>query len=730
MKKRIIDILKSNYMKIFLLSMTIGLLMLLPNIIQNKGLLLLSGDFQTQQIPFNINVNNEIKSGNTLYTLNNDLGSSTIEGYSFYSVASPFFLLGLIFPSSWYPYLIGIFLIFKYAFTGLFAYIYFKDFVKRKDLAILGALLYTFSGYQICNMIFYHYHDLVMLFPLFLYSIDKLFKENKKGLFVIVLALTILSNYIFAFGELVFLLIYLVVNGICKRFKYNKKNILKFIFELLIGIGISMCVLLPSIISVFNNPRVGNTLPLSDYLLYPFTQYIKIFQALLLPTDIINNASLIRDTNWAACEIWIPFFGIFLACVYIYRHKKDYLSVILILSLVFMLIPILNSSFTMFNTQYYARWFYMPSIFISIMSIKVLDEKLELKKGINLFKVIWELYIVLVLVYILYIIKTFETISYYYIFSVILALVCIILAIILIKKYYKTNKIKILLIPIIVCILLEGYHYIYYQSNHDLMYKENKLYTNAINNDLIDDNSFYRVKYVGCLYNMNLYFDEATIDSFNSAVAPSVFKIYNSLGIYRKQNTSVSLEYKELLNFYSIKYIVSCNSSKLDISGYKYLYKKGVYTVYLNENYQEMGIILNSKMDIDEFNNLSTTLEKTKEFTSNYIYSDSKKIILKNSNIISSYSKKIANGLYNDIKISDDATIIYTIPYDRDFKIIVNGKEKKYFEINNGLIGINLIKGENEVSIVYKGTNFKEGISIGIFCLICLLLYLLTTKKK
>lgn len=730
MNKKITKILKNDYIKVFLLSLLIGVLMLLPNIIKNKGLLLLSGDFQTQQIAFNINVNNEFRNGNTLYTLNNDLGSSIVEGYSFYSVASPLFLLSLIFPAGWYPYLISIFLILKYAFTGLFAYIYFKDFVKRKELAMLGALLYTFSGFQIFNMLFFHYHELVMLFPLFLYSIDKLFKDNKKGLFAIIFAITILTNFVFAFGELVFLFIYLIINGICKRFKYTPQSVFRFIFELLIGVGLSMCILIPSTASIFGNPRVGNTLDVKEYFIYPFTQYIKIFQSMLIPTDTINNASLINTTNWSACEMWIPFFGIFLACVYILKNKKDYLSIISIILLIFMFVPLLNSSFTMFNTHYYARWFYIPSIFIAIMTIKTLDERLELKKGIILFKVIWELYIIFAVIYVLYIVKTLEIINYYYIFSICLSLISIFIAVFLIKKYYKHDKINLLIIPVIICILLEGYHYIYYQSNHDLNYDENQLYINAINNDLIKDDEFYRVKYLGCMYNMNLYFNEASIDSFNSSVAPSVFKMYNSLGIYRKQNTSVSLQYKELIDFFSTKYIVSCNSKDLSSYGYKYLYKKGSYTVYLNKQYKEMGIIFNSVATNDELNALDTVLEKTKLYASNYIIDDKSKVIINNSKILNSFSKRIGNGLYSELDISGDATVVYTIPYDDNFVITVNGVKTDYFEINNGLIGINLEKGSNKVSITYEGNSFKRGLFISLISFILLLFYCMKKRRK
>ena len=47
-----------------------------------------------------------------------------------------------------------------------------------------------------------------------------------------------------------------------------------------------------------------------------------------------------------------------------------------------MFIPILNSSFFLFTTKYYARWFYMPALILSLLSIKCIEENLSIKAGI------------------------------------------------------------------------------------------------------------------------------------------------------------------------------------------------------------------------------------------------------------------------------------------------------------------------------------------------------------
>ena len=74
----------------FLLSMLLGILMILPNIIVGKGIFALTGDLNYQQIPFNMVVNSSIKSGSFLWTWFNNLGSNFIGTFSFYNLFSPF----------------------------------------------------------------------------------------------------------------------------------------------------------------------------------------------------------------------------------------------------------------------------------------------------------------------------------------------------------------------------------------------------------------------------------------------------------------------------------------------------------------------------------------------------------------------------------------------------------------------------------------------------------------
>ena len=189
--------LKNNhYLKVIIISLIMASIILVPQIIKGKGILSVFSDFNYQQIPFSIEANNVIKTGNIQYEWNNDLGTSFIGSYSFYNLGSIFFLISLIFPSTVFPYLIGPLLILKYVVAALFAYIFLKRYVKNKDYAVIGALLYAFSGFQITNMLFNHFHDVVALFPLLLIGLDKAMLDNKKGLFAIAVAINAFTKVV------------------------------------------------------------------------------------------------------------------------------------------------------------------------------------------------------------------------------------------------------------------------------------------------------------------------------------------------------------------------------------------------------------------------------------------------------------------------------------------------------------------------------------------------------
>jgi uncharacterized membrane protein YfhO len=371
------------YIGAFLLSLFTAAVIILPFVISGGGILYIFSDFNLQQIPFNILSNESIKSGNVFWSWNTDLGSSFIGAYSFYTLGSPFFWLSMLFSPKVFPYLAAPLLMLKFSFAGMTSFAYMQRFVKNKNYALLGSLLYAFSGFQIGNMFYNHFLDVTALFPLLLIALEELLVNDRKAFFALTVALNALVNYEFFVGETIFLLIYFICRLTAKEFRLTLKKFIILAFESLLGVCISAVLLLPSLFHTLQIPRATQMISEIQALFYHPSVYLDLFKAVLMPAEAVNR-SLITATSWTSTEAYLPLFGIVLVMAYLFsRHKKNWLSLSLAVCLVFAAVPVLNSIFYLFNGEYYSRWFYMPVLLMALVSVKALEERdISIKKGI------------------------------------------------------------------------------------------------------------------------------------------------------------------------------------------------------------------------------------------------------------------------------------------------------------------------------------------------------------
>lgn len=193
----------------FVLNFAIAAAALLPYMIRDGGLLLVAADFDAEQLSYNMLCNNAIKSGEVLWNWRIDIGSDFVSSFSFYTLGSPFFWLSFLFPASAFPYLVGWIYVLKYAVAGLTSFAYFRRSASEKS-ALLGSVLYAFSGFSCINVVFYHFHDVIALFPLLMLGLDKRMQEGKKAPFLFAVTINALVNYYFFIGEVFFLVFYYI----------------------------------------------------------------------------------------------------------------------------------------------------------------------------------------------------------------------------------------------------------------------------------------------------------------------------------------------------------------------------------------------------------------------------------------------------------------------------------------------------------------------------------------
>ncbi len=722
-------ITKNKILMAFILSALLGTLIILPNIIINKGIYSLTKDFNYQQIPFGKIMNYLIKNGEIYWTWNNDLGSNFIGTFSFYNLFSPYNLISFIFPENIYEYIIGPIYILKYAVSGLTSYLYLKRYVKNKNYALVGSLLYTFSGYMLTNTLFYHFHDVVSFFPLLLYSLDELIYNNKKNKFTLSIALCAFTNWFFFIGECVFLILYFLVKTFTKDYKITKEKLLTIIIEGTIGCALASIVLIPSALFTLGNTRLTNNWSIIEMLFYPPVNYIEIIRAIIFPSEVMNIRGILTNYNYKSIELYLPIIGITLAFSYFIKNKKKWESILMIILTTFMFIPLLNSSFILFQNNYYARWFFMPTLILSLMSIKALDKKESITPGIKATITLLLTFIIMLIIYKIFgnIIKDLP----YFIMMITFMLINLILTNIIIKK---ENNTKLLIIAIFIFITIWGNFNVYYYKEKNINTKD-MYYTYLKSNELLNIEPNTRTNSTStCDYNYGYMLKNNNIRTFNSNINSSTFEFYKTTDKERKVKTKISVKNKKLNDFLGVKYIISCNNEDLTKYGYTLYETQEPYRIYKNNEYMQFGFGINEFITEEEYKKMKkedriSILNKKAVLTSEQI-EKYKTLIGKKATYKKQEFEFTKNGFTSTIETTEETLAIYTIPYDKGWTAFINGKKVNIEKVDNGLIGIKINKGINNINFKYKTPGLKTGLIISNISLITFIIYIIINKKR
>lgn len=369
---------KDRYFLVFLLGAAIMLITLIPFMICEKGRFIYYGDYNAQQIPFYSLVNDAVRSRQFGWNWFTDLGSDLISSYSFYLFGSPFFWLTVLLPQKAVTFSMPFLLAIKHGVATLTAYIYIRKFIRGKQSALTGALLYAFSGFQIYNIFFNHFQDVTAFFPLMLIAMEENINNGRKGAFALTTALMACINYYFFCGQAVFLVIYYLFRMKCPDFRTSWKKFFLLCFEAVTGTAIAAVILLPSFLLVINNTRVNDPLFGTDALIYTDSTIIpRVIQTFFMPSDPPAYPILFSSDHgkWASIGGYLPLFGMLGVITFMRTHRKHWASRLSYFLILCAFLPILNCLFQAANGYYYARWFYMPILIFTMMTAQTIDEE-------------------------------------------------------------------------------------------------------------------------------------------------------------------------------------------------------------------------------------------------------------------------------------------------------------------------------------------------------------------
>ncbi len=570
---------KERTSTVFAIALIINLIIFLPFIISDRGYFLQYGDFNVQQYPFYMHAHDMIKNGSVGWDFKTDIGVNFVGSYSFYNLGSPFFLLTLLFPSGAVPYLIGPLLAVKISLCAVTAYAYLRHFVKDKDWALIGGLLYAFSGYSLFNIFFNHFHEPMIVFPLLLLALEKLMSQNKKGMFALAVFANAFVNYFFFTGEVIFVIIYFFVRLLSRgNWHLNAGKFLRIAFEAVLGLALSAVLLYPAVTEVLKSPRVDTLLYGWNSLVYPESQrYLNIIESMFFPPDLPARPNFTPDSGakWGSIAAYLPAFGMVGVIAWLKSFPRHWLKRMFIVLMFFAFIPILNSSFMLFNATYYARWFYMLTLITSLMTVLAFNTKnANLKSGFA-----WGAGIALAISLAIgltlaspssstaeakYGLYLYPERFWVYVATALVSLVAVLYVIIFRRE--EKHRLSVLLafgaVVIVSCTM-----WIYFISEGQSLSYSNKDYVipYALEGDKTLEmpegekekaqDGIFRIDTYETMDNMAMFWDMSSINAFHSIIPATAIDFYESVGIERVVATRPDSSAYAVRALLSVKYL-------------------------------------------------------------------------------------------------------------------------------------------------------------------------------
>ncbi len=768
------DSIKKQYLTVFGLSFVLAFIIFIPFMAMDNGLFVYYGDFNVQQIPFYQICHTAIREGNIFWNFKTDLGTNFIGSYAFYTLGSPFFWLTIPFPTSFLPYLMAPLLMLKMSVAAVTSFGFLKRFVKNPNFALIGALLYAFSGFSIYNIFFNHFHDVMAFFPLLLSGVEENIINKRRGVFALAVALNAIVNYYFFFGEVIFVVVYFFVRLSCKGdFTLNFKQFFAFLAEAVFGVMIAAVIMVPAFIAVLGNPRTEKFLLGWNGIMYSSVQrYGLITHSFFYPPDIPAYPNFFPDANakWSSVGIYLPMFTMTGVFALMKSKGTHFLKRLFLILLVIVYIPFFNASFSAFNNSFYTRWYFMLSLILALMTVVALERYPEnIKFGIK-WTAISSLAFALIGIFpstvngkiVFAKLPKYPDRFWMYVLIVFMGLVLTYLLTKVPKKYYfKATTLSLCFIILFSSIYMISLGH----GNETTRHRVIEMGLNGEEKFTVFDNDsdeFYRIDMYKndetdkkCMDNFPMFWQMPTIQAFHSVVPGSIFEFFTEVfDTNRSVGSRPSISYKGYRSLTSTKYLLTYHNEKdPDTEGFDLVKTENEFDIYKNRAYIPMGFTYDYYVDKKAF----TSFDKKNRdrLLVSAIYLDEEQIerhkdILKElpSN---KYPVLTAEGLEADAKnrsrnscstfVTDnrgftaeintltEELVFFSVPFEKGWSATVNGEEAQIEKVNAGFMAVRVPKGKSTIRFDYKTPGLHIGALLTLLGAFLLAAYMVMMQK-
>ncbi len=757
---------------------------MLPYIIYDSGYFLMYGDFNVQQYPFYMHAHDAILSGETGWDFKTDLGVNFIGSYSFYNIGSPFFLLTLLLPSGAVPYLIGPLLAFKVGCAGMTGYAYIRRFTRFDYYAVLGGLMYAFSGFSVFNMFFNHFHEPMVFFPLMLIALEELMVNDRKGWFAATVAVNVFVNYYFFVAEVVFIVIYFFVRlALCTEWNVTPRKFVTIAFEAILGFGMAGFMVLPSVWEVSKNPRAEAKLYGWNAVVYPNSQrYLNILEAFFFPPDLPARPNFTPDSNtkWGSLAAWLPLFGMTGVIAWLQSRKGHWLRRMIIICFIMAFVPLLNSAFQLFSATYYARWLYMFTLMTSLATVMALgNTDIDWDRAFR-----WSLGMTLAiaapLAFMLkkeadpdkgteaeYGLFAYKDRFWIYVAIVLLSLMMVSLIIRYIKendrrRVFALSMVGIMGVYFCTFFIFNGQGKTLSYDSRDYVIPNALSRGENIHLDNLHD-AQYRVDFYKDMDNMGMFWDTSCIQAFHSIVPSSVIDFYTTVGVQRGVGSRPEVDYYAIRSLLSVRYLFdnaekgkfstdqSGQPSQTDpkMPGWSLLKTEAGYNIWQNDCFIPMGFTYDYYITERDLEESFTKNERGNAMLRAIVLSDEQEAqygellqplpsdrtsfnensyrddCLARADMSCLSFATSANRFTAAINQEKPNLVFFSIPYHEGWKAYVNGREMPVEKVNVGFMAVECGAGYSEIEFEFETPMLRLGTAASVCCILAFAVYVI-----
>jgi len=669
---------------------------------------------------------------------------------------------------------------------GVLFYLYLKTIGISNYSSILGTIAFTYLGYTIMGSSWGHDGDVFLGISLLL-AFEQFFK-HKRWYFIPIALLLFGANifYIYLYG--VFLIIYFLFRYMDEK-EWNTKEFIVLTLQLaglsILGVAMNFVNSYNEMLTLINSPRVsGHSTYFSQlatdslqtgHFLDRVTVILRTFS-----TDIMGNGSNFKGWyNYLEAPAFYCGLSTLIIFPQVFTHltkkQKILYGSLLIFWLLIAFIPYLRYTLLLYVGDYYKRGIdlFIPVIFI-FFSMKALT---AIEKS---FKINWIILVLSLLVYI-----TLLSIPYFPKNSgiinteirntaIIFLIIYSVLVFLLSSKSYRF----IVQLVLILVVVIEAIIFSSITVNKRMAYSKNEFVTQAGG---FKDNSIDAIQYVKSVdktfFRMEKDYSSGTgmHGSLNDAQAQNYFGTanYSSFNqeyyIYFLEETQIikigeetqtrwapGLKTRPLLQtMASVKYNLSKSEKPFMLNtGYVQVAKFGNVALLKNNYYVPFGFTYNKYMKRSEFKSLTNILQKdlallrafvVEDNEANKLQSKFKEIthqdtvinfgfpqyteftsaLKKDTLAITSFKQ---NRIEGTITLDSSKMMFLSIPYDKGWSAIVDGKSTKLENINIGFMGLLLEKGTHKIELIHTSQFFTGSLIISIIsCLLFITLFFIFT---